>query len=104
MSLSLIWSHFVFISFFHFAAGDDQISDSATNGNRRTDIKPSNKLLASKKSRKVKKVEMRVRGEGTDCTQCESQTSKAAPTHVYLLLHTSFRDALFCKLLSLLSK
>ncbi len=94
----------MFISLFHFAAGDDQIYDSATNGNRRTDIKPSNKLLASKKSHKVKKVEMCVRGEGTDCTQCESQTSKAAQTHVYLHLHASFRDALFCKLLSLLSK
>ncbi len=55
MSLSPIWSHFVFIPFFHFAAGDDQIYDTATNGNRRTDIKSSNKLLASKKSHKGKK-------------------------------------------------
>lgn len=50
-------SHFavVFIPFFHFAAGDDQIHDSATNGNHRTDIKPSNKLLPSKKSHEEKK-------------------------------------------------
>lgn len=68
MSPSLILVFFFFftlffIPFFHFAAGDDQIYDSATNGNHRTDIKPSNKPLPSKKSHKVKK-------KKKHCTQC----------------------------------
>lgn len=60
MSLSLIFFFLFFftlffIPFLYFSAGDDQIYDSATNGNHRTDIKPSNKPLPSKKSHKVKK-------------------------------------------------
>lgn len=60
MSLSLIFFllfffTLFFIPFLYFSAGDDQIYDSTTNGNHRTDIKPSNKPLPSKKSHKVKK-------------------------------------------------